>query len=304
MLTPRFEGTLLCKCGKLIKPDQDAMNRIKETFEILEAPYYRTSPISKRGSKSGPKMWQQHHHKARDAIRSATKGDRGFISIWDGWQNAEIYRESQLAQYWSDAWVRYLDHIVQFSIHHNATQQQRESTINVLYLRSVDENRQAPPLSQRPGYWEAKKESINLQKARREELAPIDPSLQKYLEWLSTKLGRICCRRTSSVILLIPLVTKLNLVEFVFMDFELAEMASAQLAGRQIVRTMVSETTSNSRFRRSRTSIQETGASRLKTTSSTLSPSTRKSDRSLVLIKFFLQKLLNLSFALSQWQQP
>ena len=44
---------------------------------------------------------------------------------------------------------------------------------------------------------------------------------------------------------------------------------------------MVSETTSNSPFQSSRTSIQETGASRLKTT--TLSPSTRKSDRSLVL---------------------
>ena len=43
-----FEATLPCKCGKLIKPDQDAMNRIKEAFEILKAPYYRTSPISKK----------------------------------------------------------------------------------------------------------------------------------------------------------------------------------------------------------------------------------------------------------------
>ena len=46
-----------------------------------------------------------------------------------------------------------------------------------------------------------------------------------------------------------------------------------------MVRAMVSETTSNSRFQRSRMSIQETGAGRLKTTSSTLSPSTKKSDR-------------------------
>ena len=44
------------------------------------------------------------------------------------------------------------------------------------------------------------------------------------------KVGRTLCRRTSSAILLIQLVTKLNMVEFVFMDFELAEMAPAQLA--------------------------------------------------------------------------
>ena len=80
------------------------------------------------------------------------------------------------------------------------------------------------------------------------------------------------------------------------MDSELAELAPAQLAGRQMVRTMVSETTSNSRFRRSRTSIQETGASRLKTTSSTLSPSTRKSDRGLVPLRFFLTEVAESEF--------
>ena len=45
-----------------------------------------------------------------------------------------------------------------------------------------------------------------------------------------------------------------------------------------MVRAMVNQTTSNSHSH----SIQETGTARLKTTSSTLSPSTRKSDRSLV----------------------
>ena len=41
-----FGGTLLCKCGKLMKPDQDVMNRIKEAFEVLEAPYLpHISPI-------------------------------------------------------------------------------------------------------------------------------------------------------------------------------------------------------------------------------------------------------------------
>ena len=84
----------------------------------------------------------------------------------------------------------------------------------------------------------------------------IDPSLQKYFEWAEHKLGRTIRRRTSSAITIFKLVSK---PEFVFMDSELAKMAPAQLAGRQMVRTMVSETTSNSRFRRSRTSIRETG---------------------------------------------
>ena len=35
-----FEGTLICKCGQLMRPDQNVMNRIKEAFEIPKAPHY------------------------------------------------------------------------------------------------------------------------------------------------------------------------------------------------------------------------------------------------------------------------
>ena len=76
------------------------------------------------------------------------------------------------------------------------------------------------------------------------------------------------------------------MMEFVFMDSKLAEMAPTQVARWQMLRTMVSEPTSNSLSQRSRNSIQETGATRPKTTSSTLSPSTGKSDCSLVPIFF------------------
>ena len=119
------------------------------------------------------------------------KGERKFTSIWDRWQNDVIHRQSQLVHNWSDAWIRYLNHIVQCSIYHNAPQQQRERNIHRLYFRSVDENRQAPPLSQRRGYQEAKDKIRTLQKEKREQLAPfipvserkrwhnkIDPSLQ------------------------------------------------------------------------------------------------------------------------------
>ena len=40
-----LEGTLLCKCGELMKPGQDVTNRIKDSFGIQKAPYHRTSPI-------------------------------------------------------------------------------------------------------------------------------------------------------------------------------------------------------------------------------------------------------------------
>ena len=81
---------------------------MKEACEILKAPF-RASPISTRVAKCGPNLWQMHHLKARDASRGATKGERGFTSIWDRWQNDAIYRKSQLAHDWSDAWVRCLD---------------------------------------------------------------------------------------------------------------------------------------------------------------------------------------------------
>ena len=150
-----FEGTLICTCGKLMRFDQDVMNRMKEAFEILEAPYYGTSMIVTRGSKCGPNPWQQHHHKARDALRSATKGERTFTSIWDRWQNDEIYMKSLLAHNWSDAWVRNLG-------------------ICFMYEVLTKTNRQ-DLIWRRPGYREAKKELSNLHKSKREEQVPYIP---------------------------------------------------------------------------------------------------------------------------------
>ena len=127
------------------------------------------------------------------------KASRNLRQSGDRWQNGAIYRQLQRVHNWSDAWVRYLDHIVYFSICHNAPQQQREIHMHILYLRSVDENRQPPPLLRRPGYREAKEKLKKPTKEKREQLAlfipvsertrsqnKIDPSLQGYIEWLST----------------------------------------------------------------------------------------------------------------------
>ena len=147
-----FEGATACKCGKLQRPNKNVMDRIKEAFEALKAPYYRTSPIITRGSKCGPHPWQQHHHKVRNAFRSASKCDKNFSSIWDRWQQDEIYKKSQLSRNLTDARVRHLDFIVHVDISHNAPSWQRERHVNLIHLRSLDSNKQAGPLWERPGF--------------------------------------------------------------------------------------------------------------------------------------------------------
>ena len=151
-----FKGTVLCQCGEHIRPDLEMMRRIKAAFVILKA-CFRTSAITARVCKYDPDLWQEHHHKAKDALRGASKGKREFTSIWDRWQDDETYRKSQLAHDWSDAWVRYLDHIVQFDISHKAPHEQRGRHKNLFYLRSVDKNKQSTLRPQRPGYQDAKK---------------------------------------------------------------------------------------------------------------------------------------------------
>ena len=69
-----FQGTNLCSCGKQhIRPDLDMMRRTKAVFEVLKAPCFRASLLTSRGYKHGPNLGQEHHHKANDVLRGATK---------------------------------------------------------------------------------------------------------------------------------------------------------------------------------------------------------------------------------------
>ena len=150
---------------KVLRPNKNVMDWIKEAFEALKAPYHRTSPIMTRGSKCGPNPWQEHHHKDRDASRSATKGDKKYAPKWYWWQIDEVYRTSQKAHNWKDAWVRDLNFIVHFEISHNAPSWQRERYVHLIHLRSLDSNKQALPIWERPGYKGAKGPLASLQKA-------------------------------------------------------------------------------------------------------------------------------------------
>ena len=150
--------------------------------------------------------------------------------------------ESHFAIGWSDASVRYLDHIAQIDISHKATQEQRSRYHNLLYLLSVDEGRQAPPLSTRVGYQEAHQskckgnrdkiwESHSSQKSERQRLGnQLDPSLQGYLA--KYELGRVLRKRprTANLISLFSVVFNIFLVPTLVV-FELARMGSTQLAG-------------------------------------------------------------------------
>ena len=226
-------------CGKLIRPNKDVMNRINEAFEALKAPYHRTSSTVTRGDGCGPNPWQQHHHKARDALRSATKGERTFTSIWDRWQHGEIHRKSQLPHDWSDARVRYLDHIAQYDISHNAPQWQRERYVNLIHLRSLDSNKQGEPLWKRPGYQQAKRELANLQKSEGQVQVPYIPVSDSKLDPSGEALCGTAKSRTPITIIIFKLVTKPEMVEFVFSGPKLAKMALAWVARRQMVRPMV-----------------------------------------------------------------
>ena len=130
----------------------------------IESPSLSYCTNISRGKKCGPNPWQQDHHEARDASRGATKKEK-YTPIWDRWQNDEVYRASQLAHNWTDAWVKYLDFIVHFDISHNALSWQMARDNNMIHVRSLDSNKQAGPLSKSPGHKEATRALMSLQYA-------------------------------------------------------------------------------------------------------------------------------------------
>ena len=144
--------------------------------------------LTSRCYKHGPNLWQEHH-KAKDALRGARKNKRIYTSIWDMWQNDATYREAQLAIGWSAAWVRYLDHIAQMDISHAASHEQRGRYHNLMYLRSMDEDTQAPRLSTRPGYREVKTALVEMEKQLRQDL--VIPFIQKKVKGIVWMINSI-----------------------------------------------------------------------------------------------------------------
>ena len=53
-----FRETILCTGGKHIRPNLEVIQCINAAFEILRAPYFRTSSVSSRGDTHGHQLWQ------------------------------------------------------------------------------------------------------------------------------------------------------------------------------------------------------------------------------------------------------
>ena len=135
----------MCQCGVWLRPNQSTMDRIRAAFAALKTPYYRMDVTLSRGKKCGHNLWRMDHLKAMEQRKS-----REYISKMDRWQHDEIFRASQLAHGWTETWVKYLDHISEIGISHNALFRQRQRYESTLYMRGVDSNKQAGPLCQRP----------------------------------------------------------------------------------------------------------------------------------------------------------
>ena len=168
-------GTLICKCGKLMKPDQDVMNRIKEAFEILKAPHNHTSPIVTRGRKCVRTRGSciitrlDTHCEVLQKVKEhlLQSGTDGKIMRPTGNLSLPTIGRTHGSGTWTTSCI---------STSTTKQRNRRERFVNLFELRSVDENKQAPPPWQRPGYWEAKKELLNLQKSKREDKTSLYPS--------------------------------------------------------------------------------------------------------------------------------
>ena len=118
-----FEGTSICRCGKLVRRDEPDQRSLRNPEGTVFAAHLClsqevTDAVRTRGGNITTRL--ETHCGVLQKVRT-------FTSIWDRWQHDEIYRKSQLSHNWSDAWVRFLDHIAQFDTSHNAPQWQRET---------------------------------------------------------------------------------------------------------------------------------------------------------------------------------
>ena len=98
-----FEGTTICQCGKLLRPNKSMLDRIRAAFEAIAL--------------------HQSFREERNVVIIP-----GNTTIINRWQNDEVYRASQLAHNWNDEWVKYLDFIAHLDISHD-TFSSAESTI-------------------------------------------------------------------------------------------------------------------------------------------------------------------------------
>ena len=138
------EGLGMCLCGVWLRPNQDAMDRIRATFAALKTPYCRTAVTLSRGRKHGHNQWQIDDAKEVDAKKGARRRRNHPCILSQG----RTTKYTERLRWRSDGlrpYVKYLDYISSVDIKHEAPHQQRERYESMLFMRSADPNPQAGP---------------------------------------------------------------------------------------------------------------------------------------------------------------
>ena len=65
-----------CKCGKLLRPSKNVLEKHSKHCKPLLFVLHQLFRI-----KCGQNPWQQDHHRARDALRGATKKEKVYFDI-------------------------------------------------------------------------------------------------------------------------------------------------------------------------------------------------------------------------------
>ena len=69
-----------------------------------------------RGARHGAQPWQKFHYLAKELMRKI--GKKGiYSSIYDRFQNDEVFHASQLQHNWTKEWCEYLDYITTIELH-------------------------------------------------------------------------------------------------------------------------------------------------------------------------------------------
>ena len=77
----RFERNNNLRMWQAYQNWPEMIRRIETAFEILKAPYSRTSVVTERRvTNTALILWQEHHHKAKDALRGTKKERKNFYT--------------------------------------------------------------------------------------------------------------------------------------------------------------------------------------------------------------------------------
>ena len=116
-------------------------------------------------------------HKRQLMLNEVRKRNTDHASIWDRWQNDEIYRQSQLARDWSQM-LGEIFGLFRKLISHTQRRKSKDGNENLLFLRSAIDEKQGLPLTQRPEYQEAKNVLIDtLKNSRKDFVSTLYPKI-------------------------------------------------------------------------------------------------------------------------------